>query len=38
MQKLYKVLNSENEGAKPETGSNYFKFHVGGGNNFTGVR
>jgi hypothetical protein len=38
MQKLYKNLNSENDGAKPEVGSNYFKFFVGAGNNYSGVR
>lgn len=38
MQKLYRVLNSENDGAKPDTTSNYFKFFVGHGNNYTGVR
>lgn len=38
MQKLYRTLNGENDGAKPETGSNYFKFYVGPGNNFTSVR
>ena len=38
MQKLYRTINQENEGAKPENGSNYFKFYVGGGNNYHGVR
>lgn len=38
MQKLYRVLNSENDGAKPDTTSNYFRFFVGSGNNYTGVR
>lgn len=38
MQKLYKVLNQENGQAKPEQGSNYFKFYVGPGNNHTTVR
>lgn len=38
MQKLYKTINSENEGVRPEVGSNYFKFCVGYGNNYAGIR
>ena len=38
MQKLNRTINLENDGAKPENRSNYFKFYVGGGNNFHGVR
>jgi len=38
MQKLYKTINNENEGVKRETGSNYFKFCVGYGNNYAGIR
>lgn len=38
MQKLNKVVNQENNNAKPETGSNYFKFYVGVGNNYPTVR
>lgn len=38
MQRLYRVLNAENNYAKPETNSNYFKFFVGHGNNYPCVR
>ena len=38
MQKLYRVLNTENNGVEPEVGSNYFKFFVGAANNYSGVR
>jgi len=38
MQKLYRVLNQENDGARPDMTSNYCKFFVGHGNNYTGVR
>ena len=38
MQKLNKVVNQENNNAQPETGSNYFKFYVGLGNNYPTVR
>lgn len=38
MQKLFKVLNQENKGAKPETGSSFYRFYVGTGNNHNSVR
>lgn len=38
MQKLYKCLNQENGNAQPEQGSNYFKFFIGTGNNYSCVR
>lgn len=38
MQKLNKVLNESNRNIKPETGSNYFKFYVGVGNNHPTIR
>ena len=33
MQKLFKVLNQENKNVKPEQGSSFYRFYVGGGNN-----
>ena len=38
IKKLNKTLNFENKNAKPEHGSNYFKFYVGTGNNYPTVR
>ena len=38
MQKINKVLNTENKGIRPETGCNYYRFYVGKGNNHTTVR
>jgi hypothetical protein len=38
MQKLNRVLNESNKNIKPEQGSNYFKFYVGGGNNHPSVK
>ena len=37
MQKLYKTINNENEGVKPETVSYYFIFCVSYGNSYTGI-
>jgi hypothetical protein len=38
VQKLNRVLNTENKNVKPEIGSSYFKFYVGTGNNYPTVR
>jgi tubulin---tyrosine ligase len=37
MQKLYRVLNHENNRVKPEPG-NFFRFYVGQGNNHNAVK
>lgn len=38
LQKLYQVLNRENKNIKPEASSSVFRFYVGKGNNYPGVR
>ena len=38
MQKLYQVLNRENNNIKPETTSSIYRFYVGKGNNYPSVR
>ena len=38
LQKLYQVLNKENNGIKPENSSSIFRFYVGKGNNYPSVR
>lgn len=38
LQRLYKDLNQENGNVQPEQSSCSFRFHVGSGNNYQGVR
>lgn len=38
IQKLFKVLNQENNQNKPESSTTFFKFYVGTGNNYPTVR
>lgn len=38
LMRLYKVINHENNGVKPEQSTQLFRFYVGKGNNYPSVR